>query len=284
MDDGRVRSQRFLTESTTERILNLLRPDYVFSGHLHHACTVNHSFTIADKTAVTVETSVGSFNPRLGDGQPSVLLLSVPLKGSAPVAETNHTARPVAVRVCHLPSQQRIHFGYGFLLLLTVAALLLWPANAGDTFAPITLAFKKAWADVLPSGRPKLKDEDAGEMEMIFDAEGMMHLVRKVAPSDATSASGISSSSDRRGTTQTRHAASKMKAAAGVESDGLPLHADGSAEASTSRQAASAKQKGAHAKMIRSLIRRLISTLGLFGMIFAVQLALYVSLVAKDWS
>ncbi|KAL6134805.1 hypothetical protein ACLB2K_067033 [Fragaria x ananassa] len=164
------RYQNYITEESSKYLLDSIQPVLVLSGHDHDQCDVVH------------ESKYG------------------------PVKEvsTQCSEKPVLTQLCFHPVQLHIYIWYLSLFVLTVLALLLWPAGGVSfwhNFSDLLVCGKQLISSI--TSRPKEKDEDLNcEYEMMWDAEGSMHLVKKA--SNVSVASKSEKISVERGTTVIR--------------------------------------------------------------------------------
>eukprot|EP00897_Mesotaenium_endlicherianum_P003869 jgi/Mesen1/350/ME000001S02657 len=261
---------------------------------------------------------VGSFTDRLPGRQPMYLLLSVAAApGSALSAGAEAAAAAagggqlLASKACPLPSSAAIIRWYLLLWGASLACLLLCPSCRG--WPPVVaagVARAARMAAWLSKGREKLKvdAEEEGEFDLMWDADGNMHLVRKArqaAPRAGLGLPGAEAASDRRsGGVQSRPSAAAAAAAAaatagsgagakqpsltgagaadGAAGDsGLPYPATSSSSSAAASSGARAKRKGSVA---RAVSRRLLEVSGPLIALGGLQFAIYVGLLVKDWS
>ncbi|KAG0564299.1 hypothetical protein M758_8G095400 [Ceratodon purpureus] len=161
--------QNYVTEKSSSKLLNNLKPVMVLSGHDHDQCFILHK----SKQGYVPEHTLGTFSWQQGNHFPSFMLLTVSSNASKGASRED----VVASRLCWLPVQIAIYIWYGVLLVITLLALMLWPSQgiAVNWFVEQT---KSVAAELFKSQKVKLKDEDV-EWEMIWDAEGGMHLLNK---------------------------------------------------------------------------------------------------------
>lgn len=158
----RIIYQNYLSEETTVRLLDLLKPVLVLSGHDHDQCSIKHRTA----SVSVVEHTIGSFSWQNGNLYPSFLLLSV--NNQPPSNEEGI----LSSRMCFLPYQTFIYIWYAVLFVMSLVTLLAWPSHGIDLYKLLSV-FK-------PQGGAKAKDEDASyDYEMVWDAEGSMHLIGK---------------------------------------------------------------------------------------------------------
>lgn len=255
--DQEILYQNYITEEASNILLDYIRPILVLSGHDHDQCTVTHKY----KQGPVVEHTLGTISWQQGNLYPSFMLLSA----------SNHTFQnassvsdAISTRLCFLPAQTFIYIWYLSLFVLTLLVVLLWPMNGigifrhvGDLTSNVVGIFKGS----------KEKDEDENcEYEMVWDAEGSMHLIKKALKTASTG------SSERvlveRGSAVMRSTAKKqimqeIEVSLPVDTNSLP-----------------SKTKKSKAKMV---IRRLVRTLRVLTVVAAVNLPIYMMLLFKDW-
>lgn len=158
-----------------------------------------------------MQQTLGTISWQQGNLYPSFILLSV---SNSTIPSASDPGEALLTYLCFLPMQTHIYIWYLLntdiyiyvilsqllkrlfekfyiaandryiaLLVLTLLAVLLWPTSS-------TSFFHQCWnlvgysrqliTSALFSGETKAKDEDANyEYEMMWDAEGSMHLVKK---------------------------------------------------------------------------------------------------------
>lgn len=90
------------------------------------------------------------------------------------------------------------HFRYLFQFVLTLLALLLWPTNGLGSWrhCRVFMEYTRSLisSNILRSGAKEKNEDENCEYEMIWDAEGSMHLVKKTskAPLTRSSERGLS--------------------------------------------------------------------------------------------
>lgn len=263
--------QNYLSEQTSRRILELIKPILVLSGHDHDQCTLSHS---APNGAV-IEHTVGTFSWQQGNLYPSFMLLSVSALSSLP---TTNQEGVVASHLCFLPMQTHIYLWYASLFVITLVLLFSWPTNGVDVLYHFRKLIEFAVTVVGTKSKSgmKEKDEDANyEYEMVWDAEGAMHLIRKGYSKVSSGGSGEVRSTGR-GTAVVRPAAKKQTI---EESDTSCLVID----SDTSFEQIPRAQRMVKGKT-RYIVRRLIRTLGHITVLAAFNVPLYIMLLFKDWT
>lgn len=170
----KIMYQNYLSEETTVRLLDFLRPALVLSGHDHDQCSIKHR----TPSISVIEHTVGSFSWQNGNLYPSFLLLSI--NSQSPLTEEGI----LSSRLCFLPYQTFIYIWYAVLLAISLVTLLTWPTQGIDW----EHSCHRLWNhfSILISNKPysgvKEKEEDANyDYEMVWDAEGSMHLIRKAS-------------------------------------------------------------------------------------------------------
>uniref|UniRef100_M8CE04 Calcineurin-like phosphoesterase domain-containing protein n=1 Tax=Aegilops tauschii TaxID=37682 RepID=M8CE04_AEGTA len=167
-------------------------------------------------------------------------------------------------------------FGPVMEFVLTVLLLMFWPTN-GLSSLPYVNAFvsfmSSAGADLFPRSKEKDDTED-GEYEMVWDAEGSMHLVKKaVARPPITNAD---SKTTGRGNVVARPTARKHQ----PEPDSSSVHVEMGSE--------TAPEDGGKAPRpskwkIRTVLQRLFRVVQSVAIIAVLNVPLYMMLLFKDW-
>lgn len=258
--------QNYLSEETTVRLLDLLTPVLVLSGHDHDQCTVKHRTS----TVSVLEHTVGSFSWQNGNLYPSFLLLSV--------ARTTRRSQEgiMSSRLCFLPYQTFIYIWYAILFVISMVILLTWPSQGIDwegLYRKLSLCSSK----MLPGGGVKEKQEDADyDYEMVWDAEGSMHLIRKESTQSA-SRSGENQTVAR--TTALAHSVVKRTTSVDVSNT--------STTPALSDQIKSEGFLGLprpSRTVFGSVTRRLKQVIGPLVALASVNVGLYVMLMMNDWT
>ncbi|KAG6475881.1 hypothetical protein ZIOFF_065111 [Zingiber officinale] len=115
-----IQYQNYLSEETSSRLLDLIRPILVLSGHDHDQCTMIHSTPVG----TVKEHTVGTVSWLQGNLYPSFMLLSV-------VSSSNsiNSEDAVSTQLCFLPKQAHIYFWYLMQFIATLILIITWPAN-----------------------------------------------------------------------------------------------------------------------------------------------------------
>ncbi|KAI3941829.1 hypothetical protein MKW92_020370 [Papaver armeniacum] len=273
--DQEVTYQNYLTEETSRLLLDLINPVLVLSGHDHDQCTVTHQ----TRRGNIKEHTLGTISWQQGNLYPSFMLLSA----TKNLILSNTSEDVVSTRLCFLPMQTHIYIWYASLFILTVLVLLLWPAHGlgvgGRYIGWLGSMWKAFISSDLFRGAGKEKDEEDEncEYEMVWDAEGSMHLVKKVSIK-SNAASSTDSESMARGNAVLRPVAKKnisQEASVSVEMNNADTHME---EGGTS------VSQGRLNQSKRKLIcGRFVRTLRFLLAIAVVNLPLYMMFLAKDW-
>eukprot|EP00250_Pteridium_aquilinum_P012740 c20912_g1_i1 orf=91-1710(+) len=254
----RILYQNYLSEESTVTLLDLLRPVLVLSGHDHDQCSIKHR----TPSVSVIEHTVGSFSWQNGNLYPSFLLLSV--NSQPPSTEEGI----LSSRLCFLPYQTFIYIWYAVLLVLSLVTLLTWPSHGVDCY--------KLWDQLKPQGGVKAKDEDAPyDYEMVWDAEGSMHLIPKASGSGEYKPVG-----NKAVARSTALAQSVVKRT--TVSDPLnavtPPNDQSAAEGSTSLAGRSSRST------VGLIVRRLRQAMGPLAALASVNVGFYVMLMMNDWT
>ena len=265
MDQG-IKYQNYLSKQTSDLLLGLLKPILVLSGHDHDQCTVVHSTPFGP----VMEHTLGTISWQQGILYPSFMLLSAGPRNST------DSSQEVLTNLCFLPKQTHIYIWYIFQFVVTVLLLMFWPTN-GLSSLPYVNTFvsfmSSAGADLFPRSKEKDDAED-GEYEMVWDAEGSMHLVKKaVARPPITNAD---SKTTGRGNVVARPTARKHQ----PEPDSSSVHVEMGSE--------TAPEDGGKAPRpskwkIRTVLQRLFRVVQSVAIIAVLNVPLYMMLLFKDW-
>ncbi|KAL9682872.1 hypothetical protein QQ045_014682 [Rhodiola kirilowii] len=256
--------QNYITEESSKKLLELIKPVMVLSGHDHDHCTVTHT----TKMGPVIEHTLGTVSMQQGIFYPSFMLLS------ATGAEVQNETDPesvVATNICSLPVQLRIYFWYAGQYVATILILLFWPGS-GVAFWPRFVEFlTNTRKQMFGDSTTKEKNEDENcEYEMIWDAEGSMHLIKKATKPTSTGTDSRDSSAERGGATM--RAAAKKHASTAI---------DINIEAGSDTLGKSLPKPGK--SKTRLLVQRLIRFVRMLSIIAIVNAPLYMMLLFKDW-
>ncbi|KAL8522660.1 hypothetical protein ACS0TY_012701 [Phlomoides rotata] len=252
--DQEIVYQNYVTENSTNDLLDLINPELVLSGHDHDQCTVVHM----SKRGPVTEHTVGTVSWQQGNLYPSFMLLSA--------RNSTISAREDAVssNLCFLPMQTHIYIWYLSLFAMTLVIVLLWPANETRKLGDLMVSIRnviRSFSNVV-----KVKNDDENcEYEEMWDAEGTMHLIKKTKKISPTFLN--ESTTLGRGSAVLR---SNVRKQTGGDVDA----------ADVSIHIGSGRTNRSKAKM---LIWRLLRAVRAVITIAAFNLPLYVLLVFKDW-
>ncbi|KAJ6809189.1 uncharacterized protein M6B38_161360 [Iris pallida] len=118
--DQEIKYQNYLSSETSSKLLRLIRPILVLSGHDHDQCTVTHSTPLGD----VPEHTLGTISWQQGNLYPSFMLLTV----TGPSNLTS-TKPEVSTQLCFLPMQTHIYVWYLSQFVVTLLLLVIWPTN-----------------------------------------------------------------------------------------------------------------------------------------------------------
>ncbi|KAL2336330.1 hypothetical protein Fmac_010776 [Flemingia macrophylla] len=259
--------QNYVSEESSKYLLDTINPKLILSGHDHDQCTVNHQ----SKYGSVIEHTIGTISWQQGNLYPSFMLLSVDysIHPNSSIPEE----KALLTHLCYLPMQTHIYIWYIVLFILTLLAALFWPTS-GTSFwhqcCGVVGYCKQLITYIFSRSETKDKDEDANyEYEMMWDAEGTMHLVKK--PLNVSTVKSNDRSLGERGNVVMRAAARKNTAQEGD----LSVNVDMDSAARMPTRTGKSKTK--------IIIQRLIRTLRMLTVIAAVNVPLYMMLLFKDW-
>ncbi|XP_057504127.1 uncharacterized protein C630.12 [Actinidia eriantha] len=264
--------QNYVTEKTSNYLLDMLRPELILSGHDHDQCTVTH----LSKYGQVTEHTLGTISWQQGNLYPSFMLLSA---SNLTFHNVSRSKDAVLTQLCFLPAQTYIYIWYLTLFVLTLLVLLLWPTNGigfSRHFGGSMEYIRSLISCIFVRNAAKEKNEDENcEYEMVWDAEGSMHLIKKTlkAPTKVSSDKGLV----ERGNAVIRPTAKKQMSQETDASISLDVNIPVGSDATVKLSHRTNKSK---AKMV---IRRLVRTLRGFTVIAAVNVPLYMVLLFKDW-
>ncbi|XP_065868107.1 uncharacterized protein C630.12 [Euphorbia lathyris] len=257
--------QNYVTEESSSKLLELINPALILSGHDHDQCTVRH----VSKSGKIIEHTVGTVSWQQGNLYPSFMLLSV-----SNSTNVNMSAPEDALlsQLCFLPMQLHIYMWYLSLYILTIVTLHLWPISGIDFEHHLSgLRDCVRLYGSMFRGGTKEKDEDENcDYEMMWDAEGTMHLVKK--PQAPTSRPSDKISVER-GNAVMRATARKTVS----QEEQICMKIDVGNDPNIMLQHRTMKSK---TKMI---MRRLIRTFQMSVIVTVVNLPIYLMLLFKDW-
>ncbi|CAA7401135.1 unnamed protein product [Spirodela intermedia] len=256
--DQGITYQNYLTEKTSEKLLELIKPMLVLSGHDHDQCSVTHSTSFGP----VVEHTLGTVSWQQGNLYPSFMLLSV----FAPAVINTTQGHQVSTSLCFLPRQTHIYIWYLCLFAVTILMVSFWPSSGvgcWDRFVQVISSF-------ITTTKEKNEDEDC-EYEMVWDAEGSMHLVKKATPK------ALASSSNDTGLMGRGNAIARPAAKKYLRQEAEPSFAVDMSTDVKSAETCSGKSRAGRAA------QRLVRILRLLLIIATVNVPLYIMLLFKDW-
>ncbi|KAJ3697141.1 hypothetical protein LUZ61_000846 [Rhynchospora tenuis] len=262
--DQGITYQNYLSKESSELLLSKIKPVLVLSGHDHDQCTVVHSTPSGQVT----EHTLGTVSWQQGNLYPSFMLLSV-LSGNASSVSNDDLNHSVSSQLCYLPLQTHIYIWYLCQALITIVLLATWPTNGFSSSGYVGKFFefiKNAWHNLTTTVKEKNDEEDC-EYEMVWDAEGTMHLIKKAV--SKVNSSNVDTRTVARGNAVSRPTARKHQQEVTVDM-GSPTFLEDS------------KLSSGKSKVIRC-IQRLIRVVKLVVVIAAVNVPLYMMLLFKDW-
>ncbi|KAH9665887.1 metallophos domain-containing protein [Citrus sinensis] len=213
--------QNYITEESSNRLLDLIKPVLVLSGHDHDQCTVSHESNhehIKEHTVGTISWQQGNL--------------------------------------------------YLLLFIVTLVTLLFWPTG-GVNFGCHCSDFLAYGKQLFKVGTKEKTEDENCEYEMVWDAEGSMHLVRKATNTPITRAKDTSGTMER-GNAVMRHTAKKGNAQE-VE---ISMNVD---DPMTNLPPRTSKSTA------KFIIHRLVRMFRMLTVIAVVNIPLYMMLLFKDW-
>ncbi|CAH2036604.1 unnamed protein product [Thlaspi arvense] len=265
--DQEVMYQNYITLESSKKLLELIKPILVLSGHDHDQCTITHK----SKAGSVTEHTVGTISWQQGNFYPSFMLLSV---ANAVHQNSSDLDNMLHTQLCFLPSQLFIYMWYLSLFVLTLLALLLWPNHGISFLNNAADCISNVMKISFLSGVTKEKNEDENcEYEMMWDAEGSMHLVKKALQTPVKRQSD--KSPVERGSAVMRAAARKNA------SEQIEVVMDSNANAGTG--GSDSLMRSASKSRTKLVIQRVVRTIMMVIVIAALNVPIYMMLLFKDW-
>lgn len=254
--------QNYLTEETTNKLLDSIKPVLVLSGHDHDQCSVTH----VAKHGPVSEQTLGTISWQQGNLYPSFMLLT------ANKVTVSNTSNAVSTHLCFLPTQLFIYIWYILLFVVTILVVLLWPTNGLN----IHLHISEFMSDMLGMFKStKEKDEDENcEYEMVWDAEGSMHLIKKASKIAPTS----SNERAERGNV-TMRAVGKKQILQEINVT-MPQDVSGQVGPDAASKLGPIKTKSSN---VRVVVQRLVRVFRVISVVAAVNVPIYIMLLFSDW-
>ncbi|WCJ39264.1 Calcineurin-like metallo-phosphoesterase superfamily protein [Euphorbia peplus] len=257
--------QNFVIEESSSKLLELIKPALILSGHDHDQCTVRHESESGNIT----EHTVGTISWQQGNLYPSFMLLSV---SNSPNVNMSSPEDVLISQLCFLPKQLHIYMWYLSLYILTILALLFWPTSGIDFeqhFSGLSDCVRLYSSKFGVWTKEKIEDENC-DYEMMWDAEGTMILVKKALAPTSRPTEKISV---ERGNAVIRAAARKTVS----EETQICMKIDVGHDPDMKLQKRTMRSK---TKMI---MRRQIRTFQMVVIVTVVNLPIYLMLLFKDW-
>lgn len=269
--DREIVYQNYITREGSDFLLESIRPVLVLSAHDHDQCTIVHT----SKYGPVMEHTVGTISWQQGNLYPSFMLLTA--NNNPAFLNASRPEDAISTHLCFLPMQTHIYVWYLCFYVLTLLATIFWPTNSMGLLHHygnfMGNARKLISHNLFKSGTKEKDEDEICEYEMIWDAEGSMHLVKKTSKAPISNDKVLS----ERGNAVMRTAARKqfneeidssvtvdMNAEAGLDTGGrLPP-----------------KFIKSRTKMV---IQRLLRAFQMLTVIAMVNLPLYIMLIFKDW-
>nr|XP_043624281.1 uncharacterized protein C630.12 isoform X2 [Erigeron canadensis] len=262
-DDREIVYQNYLSQQTSNRLLDSIKPVLVFSGHDHDQCNVPHTA----KHGTVIEQTLGTISWQQGNLYPSFMLLT------ASKLAVSNASDAVSTHLCFLPAQTFIYIWYIVLFLVTLLVILLWPTNGlninlhvGDFMSNMLGMFRN-------STKEKTEDDNC-EYEMVWDAEGSMHLIKKatkIVPSKSTERI------ERGNATMRSTAKKQIMQEINVT---MPQDVTGQLGPDTTAKLGPLKTNKSSVRMV---IRRLVRVFQVISVVAAVNVPIYIMLLFSDW-
>jgi len=256
--------QNYVTQKSSNSLLEMVKPVLILSGHDHDQCTVSHS----SKHGQVTEHTLGTISWQQGNLYPSFMLLSV---SNQALDDLSSKEDAILTHLCFLPMQTHIYIWYICQFVLTLLVLLLWPTNGigfsrhlGGIVGYIRSLIS---CSIFGDGTKEKNDDENCEYEMIWDAEGSMHLIKKTskAPTKLSNDKGVVES---RGNAVIRSAAKKQ------------ISQETDVSVSVDVNVPLIRTNKSKAKMV---IRRLVRIVRTLTVVAAANVPLYMMLLFKDW-
>ncbi|KAJ0987449.1 hypothetical protein J5N97_005805 [Dioscorea zingiberensis] len=257
--------QNYLSKETSDSLLGAVKPILVLSGHDHDQCTVIHPTPFG----LVEEHTLGTFSWQQGNLYPSFMLLSAAPRSSTIERDSRNA---VSTHLCFLPMQTHIYIWYLSQFVITLFLLIIWPKNGFNCFGRCIDIIKGIGRRFSTTSKEKDEEENC-EYEMIWDAEGSMHLIKKASKKAPPTKSDIGLTG--RGNAVVRPSARKNIVAEQDASVFVEMSAD-SKSGNTGKTSKSSNSK-------TKFIQRVISVFQSVVMIAAVNVPLYIMLLFKDW-
>ncbi|XVF86282.1 hypothetical protein PTKIN_Ptkin18bG0027600 [Pterospermum kingtungense] len=240
--DQEIRYQNYISEELSNQLLNKIKPH-----------------------------TLGTISWQQGNLYPSFMLLSV---SNSSLPDSSWPEEAVLSHLCFLPMQTHIYIWYLILFALTILALLLWPTSGFGFYSYFGDMIECIRKSVSFNGTKEKNEDDDCEYDMIWGADGSMHLVKKVSTKPVTRTSDRGSV--ERGNAVIRPTAKKI---VNQETE-VYLSMDTNVDAELDPKRLPSRANKSKAKIV---IQRLVRTFRMLTLIAAVNIPLYMMLLFKDW-
>ncbi|XP_068335349.1 uncharacterized protein C630.12 isoform X1 [Pyrus communis] len=270
-DGQEVLYQNYITEESSNYLLDSIKPVLVLSGHDHDQCHVIHK----SKKGPVREYTVGTVSWQQGNLYPSFMLLST---SNFVPSNASSSEEAILTHLCFLPMQTHIYLWYLSLFVFTLVSLLLWPSSGVSVWhhcSDFMGIVKQVIGNIRSRTKEKIEDLNC-EYEMIWDAEGSMHLVKKALGTP------IAHSSERNSVESRGNAVMRPTARKNTSQD-IEASVNGDTDADSVVDPMAKLLPRASRSWTKTMIRRLVRTLRMVMIIAAVNIPLYVMLLFKDW-
>ncbi|KAJ9190492.1 hypothetical protein P3X46_001687 [Hevea brasiliensis] len=261
--------QNYVTKESSYKLLELVKPALILSGHDHDQCTVIHE----SKFRSITEHTLGTISWQQGNLYPSFMLFSISNSANANVSTPEDA---LISQLCFLPWQTPIYIWYLSLFVLTLLTLLFWPTSGislGHHLSGLMECIR-LYSSMFRGGKEKNEDENC-EYEMMWDAEGTMHLVKKAV--DAPISRPSDKAAVERGNAVIRPTARKNTSHEMEISMNFEINTGVGNDPNIKLPHRTSKSK----TMI--IIQRLMRTFRMLTVIAAVNVPIYMMLLFKDW-
>ncbi|KAK7840994.1 cell division control protein 1 [Quercus suber] len=239
VDSQEVTYQNYVFEESSNRLLELIKPQ-----------------------------TVGTISWQMGNLYPSFMLLSA---SNFTLPNASHPEEAISTHLCFLPMQTHIYIWYLTLFVLTLLALLLWPTSGLSVWNHCSNLIVSC--NIFGGGTKEKNEDENCEYEMIWDAEGSMHLVKKALNDPIANLS-------ERGLVERGNAVMRPTAKKHISQDiEASMNVDSGADVDSMLKMTSRTSKS----KTKIAIQRLVRTSRMLTIIAAVNLPLYMMLLFKDW-
>ncbi|URE22282.1 Calcineurin-like phosphoesterase, partial [Musa troglodytarum] len=249
--DHGISYQNYLSEETSNHLLDLIRPVMIM-------------INVQWYTLHQLELTLLEPSWQQGNLYPSFMLLSAR-------SNLTNSEDAVSTNLCFLPMQTHIYIWYLTQFVITLILIIMWPTN-GLGLSDKCMSYIRAMKNNLMATSKEKDEEENCEYEMVWDADGSMHLVKNAR----TRVPGPKSDT---GFTGRRKVVSRPTAKKHLQEAEASVSVDLSWE---SKPEDTAKVQRPSKSKVRTLVQRLFR-LRLLVIVAAVNVPLYMMLLFKDW-